>query len=462
MKTYDIRISRDPGIAVLCEMKITGCIIPIVTSHNFSEQIIKNYQRIIAFSKVRLHFLFFPEVSQSVIKNLLFNISLLPDINIFQRVIKNFTNVSVFHLHQTSFVHYLSHLTDIYKTLASTLKSNVVNITRNIPPGEKEGFKLHYDIFTMENHQETSKNRTAARGSLAFTPALWSHYTLPVTGLFQYGNQHAEPGPLYIPFGAEMTQVVKPSKEHIIEQQESNRCKKNNTLFTLISSPHLVLSGAKFFHYSSIHHGLKSFLRKHNCPNAKKGNMNFKKVLWPIAVNSTESSEVDRISVHKVMHSVHRNSNLGYAGQKYIRGISSFTELIHRDSKNRHVKSEDAQLPDFTRSHEVKNIVRDMDHAFTPAGMSISTEEFLASCKRNRSSDLIHFNPNQSPSPSETIQRLKEEKTKDLIPVSSQKTLGTNVEQPLSVPAYQLYGLADKVYSLIIQRIRREKGMRGR
>jgi hypothetical protein len=521
MKTYDIRISRDPEIVVLCGMKRMGRIMPGVTSHNFFEQIIKKYQRIVIFSRLRLHFLFFPGVSQSVMKNLWFNFSLMFSLNIFQRAINNVTNPSISYS-QISPLNYIFNYANIHKTLFSALISNVVNTTRKIFPLDVEVFKPYFDIFMMENHRKSSKNRTATRGSLAFTPISWSHYTLPVRGIFQYGNQHAEPRPLYIQPTTGMTQIVQPSNEHIIEKWISNHYEKYNTLFTLMSSPYLVLSGAKFFHYSSIHDRLRSFLRthsaqfvftdlfsqsalfknaasmeekrsmisnmldttyknlytnrietmifkrflgdqamhekdskedKHNCPNAKKGDLNFKKVLRPIAVNSVESSKVDRMSVHNIIHSVHRNNNLGYAGQKYIRGISSFTELIHRDLKGRPVKSDDTQLPDITRFQDVKNIVRDIDHTLTYSDKSLSDGECSTFSKRNRSSDLIYFNLNQSPSPSDTIH---------INPISSQKTSGTDVVQSLSIPEYQLYSLTDKVYRLIVERIRREKEMRGR
>ena len=95
----------------------------------------------------------------------------------------------------------------------------------------------------------------------------------------------------------------------------------------------------------------------------------------------------------------------------------------------------------------------------SPEG-SISTQEPSMAGYRNNFPDMTYFSSNRSPHSTDMAERSEERKKTEFFKVdSSYKTDHTKL---LSVPGPDLYGLADKVYGLIVERIKRERELRGR
>ncbi len=95
----------------------------------------------------------------------------------------------------------------------------------------------------------------------------------------------------------------------------------------------------------------------------------------------------------------------------------------------------------------------------SPEG-SISTQEPSMAGYRNNFPDMTYFSSNRSLHSTDMAGRSEERKKTEFFKVdSSYKTDHTKL---LSVPGPDLYGLADKVYGLIVERIKRERELRGR
>ena len=93
-------------------------------------------------------------------------------------------------------------------------------------------------------------------------------------------------------------------------------------------------------------------------------------------------------------------------------------------------------------------------------GGSISTREPSMAGYRNNFPDMTYFSSNKSPhSHDKPVSAEVKKKTEFFKVAPSYKTDHTKL---LSVPGPDLYGLADKVYGLIVERIKRERELRGR
>ena len=78
----------------------------------------------------------------------------------------------------------------------------------------------------------------------------------------------------------------------------------------------------------------------------------------------------------------------------------------------------------------------------------------------DNSPDMTYFFSNRWPHSTDMAERSEERKRTEFLKVDSfDKTDHTKL---LSVPEPDLYGLADKVYGLIVERIKRERELRGR
>ena len=95
----------------------------------------------------------------------------------------------------------------------------------------------------------------------------------------------------------------------------------------------------------------------------------------------------------------------------------------------------------------------------SPEG-SISTQEPSMAGYRNNFPDMTYFSSNRSPHSTDMAGRSEERKRTEFLKVDS--SYKTDYTKLLSVPGPDLYGLADKVYGLIVERIKRERELRGR
>lgn len=91
---------------------------------------------------------------------------------------------------------------------------------------------------------------------------------------------------------------------------------------------------------------------------------------------------------------------------------------------------------------------------------SISTQEPSMAGYRNNFPDMTYFSSNRSPHSTDMAGRSEERKRTEFLKVDS--SYKTDYTKLLSVPGPDLYGLADKVYGLIVERIKRERELRGR
>ena len=91
---------------------------------------------------------------------------------------------------------------------------------------------------------------------------------------------------------------------------------------------------------------------------------------------------------------------------------------------------------------------------------SISTQEPSMAGYMNNFPDMTYFSSNRSPHSTHMEGSTEVKKTTEFLKAdSSYKTDHTKL---LSVPEPDLYGLSDKVYGLIVERIKRERELRGR
>lgn len=91
---------------------------------------------------------------------------------------------------------------------------------------------------------------------------------------------------------------------------------------------------------------------------------------------------------------------------------------------------------------------------------SILTQEPSMAGYRNNFPDMTYFSSNRSPHSTDMAGSGEGKKKTEFLKVDS--SYKTDHTKPLSVPWPDLYGLADKVYGLIVERIKRECELRGR
>jgi hypothetical protein len=109
----------------------------------------------------------------------------------------------------------------------------------------------------------------------------------------------------------------------------------------------------------------------------------------------------------------------------------------------------------FKKSGSVKNV----DTPPSP-GRSLSAQEPSMAVYRNNFPDMTYFSSSKSPHSNDLEGNEEVKKKTESFEVDSSCKTGSM--KLLSVPGPDLYGLADKVYGIIVERIKRERELRGR
>lgn len=208
---------------------------------------------------------------------------------------------------------------------------------------------------------------------------------------------------------------------------------------------------------------------------------------WSPAFDGIDSFYIDKKSINTMNHTsfwdynlthirqrnlIRKNSPvktvLGYPYEKKADLTQVFHSVIHaRQAEEKLIQTKSINtlsyttFSDYLLRHIRQNSLLKKNHLFLTfsEGEGLPSKSFSVSGYKYASSDMIYFSSTTSPPTAGINQGSQEMKRAESLNIDSSYKI--NSAKPLPVPELNLYSLADKVYGLILERIKRERDMRG-
>jgi len=312
--------------------------------------------------------------------------------------------------------------------------------------------------------------------------------TLPYTGVSSRIKSFARPGsikfsPAVLPF----LQMEISNKSNIEHKMFTFPEKDLASCYMARSRTHHITTTANLFRHADVHTRVKSFLKSYftefpvtsvsrrrelfnfynNVTNEKQSNISQETIARPVSLipfDRTAGLMADLPSLPPVFSNsplMHENSLLKAKDAGSHPKERARKQPIESDTAHLNIiKNINFNKKSIKRTKYIPFLNYNFTYMMKQRHMLRKSGSVKTINNPDNSPDMTYFFSNRSPHSTDMAERSEERKKTEFLKVdSSYKTDHTKL---LSVPGPDLYGLADKVYGLIVERIKRERELRGR
>lgn len=333
----------------------------------------------------------------------------------------------------------------------------------------------------LKFYEKQSRQRSRRHGGMELA-------TLPYTGVSSRIKSFAKPGSIKLSPAVPPFLQMEVSNKSNVEQRISAFPEKDLSYYLSTSRTHHNTTIANFFRHTDVHNRTKPFFKPYltqfpvtimsqrreifslydNVTNEKQSNISKETIARPISL----------IPFDKPAALIADLPPLPAVFSKLT--VMRENPLLEAKDTDSHPKKRAGKQPIESDTAHLNNIMKSInfdkksinrmryipfsDYNFTymmkQRYMLRKSDSVKTINNPTNFPDMTYFSLNRSPHSTDMAERSEERKRTEFLKVDSlDKTDHTKL---LSVPGPDLYGLADKVYGLIVERIKRERELRGR
>ncbi len=380
--------------------------------------------------------------------------------------------LSILHFWQTISSHF--EYTDLSKRLWAFIKPDITKVP-NADTIRRSRLIQNYD-YTKNNQHNIIKEKIAKPISLlpigktiqSKSTALQDRNTLKEGYAPMGSSKHFE----YTDFHKRLRTFIKPDitkapnaaaavgRDRLILNYDYTKNNRHNIMKEEISKPISLLPIRKTIQSRSTALRERNTLKEgHTSMNRSKGEKSLAKESDTTDNNISERFYLNKKFTFNKAHMTFLDHNIIHTKQIHRIRKYNFLKNINEDVLYNDFKKHKKGFFYYRNFEKNINAVRDSDKPILTIENTLSPKELTKSNYRYNLPDMIYFTSKKSQKTSDIVQKSEMSGKTEL----SQKDFSykTDSVKPSSIPEFNVHSIADRVYGLIVERVKRERQMRG-